>query len=126
MSPREREAARLRTAALARRHRDALHRRARRIRRSVAGLAMTLFMCAFLVVYVQLASGHDPALVAAARRGSEESSTGAQATSTSGTSSTDNGPAMSSESSSEEAANGSSASSGGGQSSASALTTSQS
>ena len=31
-------------------------------------LALGLFTAAFLVVYVQLASGHDPALVAAAQR----------------------------------------------------------
>jgi hypothetical protein len=43
-------------------------RRARRIRRAVAGLAVALFTTAFLVVYVQLASGHDPALVANAAK----------------------------------------------------------
>jgi hypothetical protein len=42
--------------------------RARRIRRVVAGLAVTLFATAFLIVYVQLASGHDPALVANAAK----------------------------------------------------------
>jgi uncharacterized membrane protein YgcG len=50
--------------ALVREHRDALRRRAWRIRRSVAAVAVTMFAVAFLVVYVQLASGHDPALVA--------------------------------------------------------------
>ena len=53
--------------ALAQSHRDAIRRRTRRIRRSVAALAMTLFAVAFLVVYVQLASGHDPAGRARAR-----------------------------------------------------------
>jgi hypothetical protein len=42
----------------------------RRIRRSVALFAAALFSAAFLMVYVQLASGHDPALVADARRAS--------------------------------------------------------
>jgi hypothetical protein len=42
--------------------------RARRIRQRVAGLAVALFSAAFLTVYVQLASGHDPALTASARR----------------------------------------------------------
>jgi hypothetical protein len=45
-----------------------LRRRVRRIRRSVALFAAALFSAAFLMVYVQLASGHDPALVADARR----------------------------------------------------------
>jgi hypothetical protein len=49
---------------LVRERRDALRQRAWRIRRSVAAVAVTLFAVAFLVVYVQLASGHDPALVA--------------------------------------------------------------
>ena len=40
--------------------RAALRRRARRIRRSVAAFAAALFCAAFLMVYVQLASGHDP------------------------------------------------------------------
>jgi hypothetical protein len=47
---------------LARERRDALRRRTRRIRRTVAGLATSLFCAAFLGIYVQLASGHDPAL----------------------------------------------------------------
>lgn len=47
-----------------------LRRRVRRIRRSVALFAAALFSAAFLMVYVQLASGHDPALVAEARRAS--------------------------------------------------------
>ncbi len=52
--------------SLARRHRAAAARRARRIRRSVTGFAAALFVAAFLVVYVQLADGHDPALALAA------------------------------------------------------------
>ncbi|HTU79202.1 MAG TPA: hypothetical protein VMF09_10630 [Solirubrobacteraceae bacterium] len=54
--------------ALASRHRTALRARTRRIRGSVAALAVSLFLIVFAVVLVQLASGHDPALVAAARR----------------------------------------------------------
>jgi hypothetical protein len=50
--------------ALARARGDALRVRTRRIRRSVAGLTVTLFVLVFGIVYVQLASGHDPALVA--------------------------------------------------------------
>jgi uncharacterized membrane protein YgcG len=46
----------------------AMRRRARRIRRLVAGLAAATFTAAFLAVYVQLASGHDPALSPAAKR----------------------------------------------------------
>jgi hypothetical protein len=72
--------------ALAQGHREAIRRRTRRIRRSVAALAVTLFAVAFLVVYVQLASGHDPALVAnaekrAASAGSVGSETSSSATS---------------------------------------------
>jgi hypothetical protein len=48
--------------ALARIRRDAMRQRARRIRRSVTGLALALFTAAFVGIYVQLASGHDPAL----------------------------------------------------------------
>jgi uncharacterized membrane protein YgcG len=58
----------LRARALARDRREAMRRRTRRIRRSVASLAAVLFSTAFLVIYVQLASGHDPALVANAKR----------------------------------------------------------
>jgi hypothetical protein len=68
--------------ALARQKLIAMRRRARRIRRVVAGLAAATFAAAFLAVYVQLASGHDPALQAAARR----SSTSATHQSSSGTS----------------------------------------
>jgi len=48
--------------------RAALARRVRRIRRSVAGLALATFTAAFLTIYVQLASGHDPALTANSKR----------------------------------------------------------
>ncbi len=60
----------LNAIALAKGRRAAMLRRARRIRRSVATFAAALFCGAFLVIYVQLASGHDPALVADAKRAS--------------------------------------------------------
>jgi hypothetical protein len=77
--------------ALADDSRRALLRRVRRIRRLVALLAAALFCAAFLMVYVQLASGHDPALVADARRASAQvtassNASGTQAKSASGTS----------------------------------------
>ncbi len=94
MSPKELAAAR----------RESMRLRARRIRRSVAGLAGTLFAIAFLVVYVQLASGNDPALTAAAARSSSSSSN--LTASQSGTSSTSGteGSGTESASSSSEAA----------------------
>src|SRR4051794_26306339 len=52
----------LNARALAKGRRAAMLRRARRIRRAVVGLVAALFSAAFLAVYVQLASGHDPAL----------------------------------------------------------------
>jgi hypothetical protein len=101
--------------AIAQGHRDAIRRRSRRIRRSVAGLAVALFAVAFLVVYVQLASGHDPALVAnAEKRAASASSIGSEIGSEA--SSSDIG-----EASGESSASGSEESSG-----ASAVTTSQS
>jgi septal ring factor EnvC (AmiA/AmiB activator) len=48
--------------ALAAGRRAAMLRPARRIRRSVAAAATAIFVAAFLAIYVQLASGHDPAL----------------------------------------------------------------
>jgi hypothetical protein len=62
-----------RAARLARKRRAVLRKRARRIRRTVAGLAAALFCTAFLVIYVQLASGHDPALLANAKRAASAS-----------------------------------------------------
>ena len=58
----------LRARAVARGRVEAMRRRASRIRRSVAAATIALFVAAFLGVYVQLASGHDPALDAAAKR----------------------------------------------------------
>jgi hypothetical protein len=67
--------------ALARIRRDAMRQRARHIRRSVTGLALALFTAAFVGIYVQLASGNDPALskrhtttTTAAASGTESSS----------------------------------------------------
>jgi hypothetical protein len=60
--------------ALARARREALRAHTLRIRRSVAALAVAMFVLAFAAVYVQLASGHDPALLAAARRRAAASS----------------------------------------------------
>jgi hypothetical protein len=101
--------------ALARSRREAIRRRTRRIRRSVAAVAVTLFAVAFLVVYVQLASGHDPALVANAEKRAASAGGVGSETSSSATS----------EASGESSASGSGA--GSEESSgASALTTSQS
>lgn len=97
MSPKELAAAR----------RDAMRLRARRIRRSVAGLAGTLFVVAFLVVYVQLASGNDPALKAAAAR-SSSSSSNLTASQSSGSSSSTEGSGASESSSSGTESTGSS------------------
>ncbi|HEX4467500.1 MAG TPA: hypothetical protein VH025_09960 [Solirubrobacteraceae bacterium] len=49
---------------LAESRRSALRARVRRIRRAVLGTSATLLTTLFLVIYVQLASGHDPALSA--------------------------------------------------------------
>ena len=76
--------------ALARQKLIAMRRRARRIRRLVAGLAAATFTVAFLAIYVQLASGHDPALSAAAKRsstsGAHQSSASARESSSSSSS----------------------------------------
>lgn len=121
-SPRQRDA-----KALATSRRDAMLRRARRIRRTVAALAATLFATAFLIVYVQLASGHDPALLAnAAKRRATSTSVTSSTTSTpeaSATTSTDSstGSASSTDTESTSSTESEAASSGN-----SAVTTSQS
>ncbi|MCW3019172.1 MAG: hypothetical protein JWN10_1480 [Solirubrobacterales bacterium] len=111
------------TRARASSHREAIRRRTRRIRRSVAILAVALFAAAFLLVYVQLASGHDPALVANARKRAISAGSASKAQPAT-TSSTSSGTSESSSASSE--ATGASSASGGNESSASAVTTSQS
>ncbi len=110
--------ARQQARALAESRRVAMRARARRIRRSVACLALALFAAAFLGVYVQLASGHDPALVAAARRAAA-TSTKSTGTSSTGSSSvtTQSSEAESTESGSGE---GSSSATGSGESSSTA------
>jgi hypothetical protein len=140
----------LRAKALAGSRREAMRLRARRIRRAVAGFAVTLFVTAFLIVYVQLASGHDPALTAnAAKRraaavstspsstadtsksasteadtSSESTNSGDSSSSSESATSTDSESTSSSDSSSgTEAASGESSETGSG---ASPVTTSQS
>jgi hypothetical protein len=66
--------------AIARARLEAMQARARRIRRYVTGTACGLFIAAFLGVYVQLASGHDPALVAATKRSGSVSLTATAST----------------------------------------------
>ena len=78
---------------LARIRRDAMRQRARRIRRSVTGLTLALFTAAFVAIYVQLASGHDPAL-------SKRQTTTATAAKTANESSGSSGEGSSGESSS--------------------------
>lgn len=111
-----RTAEQLSARALARTHREAMRRRARRIRRSVACFAVATFIAAFGTVYVQLASGHDPALVADARRAASASTLSASTSSAKDTST----------SSSESSSGSSSSNSDESSNSASAVTTSQS
>lgn len=114
--------------ALARSHRDSVRRRARRIRRSIAGLAVVLFALAFLVVYVQLASGHDPALVANAEKRATSTSAAASSRSSSGTTSASSESAGASSAAEEASGEASTQQSEGStqSSAASAVTTSQS
>ncbi len=119
-------AAQLQARALAGARRAAMLRRIRRIRRSVVALAAALFSAAFLAIYVQLASGHDPALVAAARRAAATGNTSATGASSTGGSSGST-EATSNTSSGEESTIGSSGSTGGESTGAtSAVTCSQS
>jgi hypothetical protein len=127
-SPAEQAAAR----RLGQRRRAEMLTRARRIRITVATLATSLFIAAFAVVYVQLASGHDPALVADAKRAQTStgasggsSSTASKAAATESSSGSSESSASSSgESSSGESSSSESSSSEG--SSPSAVTTRQS
>jgi hypothetical protein len=68
MSSKPRTVEQLDARVLARTRLEAMRRRTRRIRRSVTGFALALFVASFTIVYVQLASGHDPALVSNARK----------------------------------------------------------
>jgi hypothetical protein len=114
--------------ALARQKLIAMRRRARRIRRLVAGLAAATFTAAFLAVYVQLASGHDPALSAAAKRSSTSATQQSNASARESTSSSASGGESSSSSSSSSGESSASSPSGSGESSSgpSAVTTAQS
>jgi len=91
--------------AIARAKLEAMRGRARRIRRYVAGTAGALFVAAFLGVYVQLASGHDPALVAASKRTST-STTSLTASSSKGSGEESSGATESSSGSEAEANTG--------------------
>jgi len=116
--------------ALARSRRDAMRRRLHRIRRGIAGLTAALFATAFLVVYVQLASGHDPALstkAATTAIGTSASSSGTETSTSSSTPTTSSETSTGSSSSDKEPSSESSSSSGSESSqSPSAVTTSQS
>lgn len=119
--------------ALARAKRERMRRRTGRIRRTIAASAATLFAAAFLGVYVQLASGHDPALLAASKRTSTsvlsaKSGTGGESTSSSSSSSgeTESGTSEEGSSSAGEPEEGSSSAGESEESSPSPVTTSQS
>jgi hypothetical protein len=109
--------------AIARGRRDAMRQRARRIRRAVAGSAAALFVAAFLGVYVQLASGHDPALDSAAKKSSTVSVTSAGSSKSAETS---EGSGESSSSSESSGAGEEESSSSSEESGPSSVTTSQS
>jgi hypothetical protein len=113
--------------ALARQKLIAMHRRARRIRRLVAGLAAATFTAAFLAVYVQLASGHDPALSATKRNSTSATrQSGTSARESSGSSASGGESSSSSSASGGESAPSSSSGSGESSSGPSAVTTAQS
>jgi hypothetical protein len=122
----------LKARALAKSRRAAMLLRARRIRRSVVGLAAALFSAAFLAIYVQLASGHDPALstkhAISTSAGSSSTPSGSSSGSKSSTSSSS--PSSGTESSTATESSGGSGSSSSGSSEESsgpsAVTTSQS
>jgi hypothetical protein len=119
---------RLHARTLAASRREALRLRARHIRRAVAGLAATLFATAFLIVYVQLASGHDPALVGntAKRRATAVSASRSAPADTSESTSSESSSAGESRSTGESSASGESAAGSESSSGAAAVTTSQS
>lgn len=111
--------------ALAAAKRGQMRLRARRIRRTVATGGAALFATAFLGIYVQLASGHDPALTsAAARRASTE--TAATASAATGSSSSEESSSSSGSETSSSSGTGETSSSATESSSPSSVTTSQS
>jgi hypothetical protein len=125
MSAPDLTAAQLQARAIASGRREAMRQRATRIRRAVASLSIALFATAFLIVYVQLASGHDPALVAnaAKRRAASTSATsGASSAPESSTSTTSTGEAETESATATETATATEESSAG----VSAVTSSQS
>jgi hypothetical protein len=104
-----------------------MRQRARRIRRTVLGTTVALFVAAFLGVYVQLASGHDPALDSAAKKSSTVTVTSAGSTkSTEASETTTESSAEPSSSSESTSAGETESSSSGEESSPSSVTTSQS
>jgi hypothetical protein len=112
--------------ALARERREAIRERTRRIRRSVAGLTVTAFAVVFLIVYVQLASGHDPALAGAARRSTPTTSFTDGEPSTGSASSTDVEPSTGTESSTSAESSSASGSATAGSGSAGSTSTEES
>jgi hypothetical protein len=115
-----------RAIALAQERRQTMLLRARRIRRSVAALAAALFSLAFLVIYVQLASGHDPALLANAKRASAAKATEDRSATAAKGEASDPSSGTSTTSSDESAESTESSTDEESSSSASAVTTSQS
>jgi hypothetical protein len=55
----------------AERHRHERRARLLRMRRTVAAVSLAVFIAVFSTIYVQMASGHDPALGKAAKQTSE-------------------------------------------------------
>ncbi len=130
--PAPKDSSRLGARQLAQAKREAMARRAKRIRVWVAATTASLFLAAFLVVYVQLASGHDPGLVASAQRRAAASSGSSSSNAESGTgtgsgeSSSTGESSSSSESSGESSSSASEAESESESSGSSELRTSQS
>ena len=118
MSDRDFEAARARGQAM----RSARLLRASMIRRRIVGGAVALFVAAWLLIAVVLASGHDPALAKSSSASTVTSSSTPATTTTSsgsGTSSSGSGTSSTSSTSSQSSSNS-------GSGSVSSVTTSQS
>lgn len=83
----------------------AKRRRARRIRQTVLAFSVAVFMAMFATIYVQLASGHDPALSASSKKAAASTATGSGSSESSSSNSTSSNSAStgSSEASSSEA-----------------------
>jgi cytoskeletal protein RodZ len=111
---------------LARSRRKALRGRARRIRRSIAASAAVLFCALFLVVYVQLASGHDPALSAASKNTATAGKVTAKASESSSSSTQSSGTESTGTESSGTKSSSTESTGGESSSSPSAVTTKQS